>query len=123
MHLFNRYQATSFIATVVDFGVLIACVELLKIWYVTATAIGALCGGVVSFLLNYYWVFIHHQLPLRKKIYRHIFIIICSLLLNTGLVFLLTNFGHIEYIFSKIISATLICIFFNFQMHKHYVFK
>ena len=121
--ILGRHQLSSLIATGIDFSVLILCVEALKIWYVPATALGALVGGISNFFLNYYWVFFNRVSPVTVKMQRYFLILICSLLLNTLLVFLLTNFGKIEYVCSKVISAIIIGVCFNFQLHRYYVFK
>ncbi len=118
-----RHQICAFIATLLDVSVLIICVELFKFSYVPSVAIGALCGGISNFLLNHRWVFMGRRVSIRAKVYRYFIIMIYSLLLNTLLVYLLTEFMHSHYIVSRVISAVLVSIGFNFQLHRLYVFK
>lgn len=118
-----RHQICAFIATLLDFSVLIICVELFKFSYIPSVAIGALWGGVSNFLLNHSWVFLGRRVSIRTKAYRYFIIMIYSLLLNTLLVYLLTEFMYSHYMVSRLISAVLVSIGFNFPIHKLYVFK
>ena len=45
----RRSQIASLTATVADFTTLIFLVEIGRVWYVAATAIGAFLGAVVNF--------------------------------------------------------------------------
>jgi putative flippase GtrA len=118
-----RHQICAFIATLFDFSVLVICVETFNFSYIPSVAIGALCGGFSNFLHNHRWVFLGRTVSIQAKVYRYFTIMIYSLLLNTLLVYLLTEFLYTHYIVSKVISAVLISIGFNFQLHRLYVFK
>lgn len=52
---FLKAQASSLLATAVDFGVTVLLANLFGIYYVYATFIGALSGGCVNCAVNYKW--------------------------------------------------------------------
>lgn len=122
-HSFSRSQISSLAATIVDMGSLVLFVELLGVWYVAATALGAFLGAITNFLLGRYWSFgaaEHHWGP---QAIRYAVVSFLSLLLNTFGVFALTEGLHLKYIVSKATVAFLIGILFNFPMHRHFVFR
>jgi len=89
---FIKSQATSIIATAVDFAVLIFCTEILHIYYVVSTAIGSVIGAIVSFFLGRNWAFRRSDGKLSYQALRYLFVSITSLFLNIHGVFLLTEY-------------------------------
>jgi len=120
---FLRYQVAAIIATVVDFLVLILLTEIFNVWYVESTAIGALCGAITNFIICRYWAFANSSNNLTNQVIKYILVSAGSLLLNTLFVYLLTDFAHINYTISKIITAIVVAIFYNFTLQKYFVFK
>jgi len=120
---FTRAQASSVIATLADFTTLVALVEMLGLWYVTATAIGALVGAVVNFMLGRHWSFVALQGRIEHQIFKYSIISGLSLLLNTLGVYVFTDLVGLKYTLSKLIVAGLVGIFFNFPLHRSFVFR
>lgn len=120
---FTRSQFASLAATLADFGTLVCLVEFAHVWYVAATAMGALVGGVTNFLMGRHWSFtaadghVHHQAG------RYALVSGMSLILNSTGVFFLTDHFGLKYALSKAITAVLVGILFNFPMHRAYVFR
>jgi len=120
---FTKSQISAFVATAVDFILLIILVELFNIWYVFATALGALAGAIGNFLLGRHWCFDASDGAWRKQAMRYSFVAIASLFLNTYGVFLLTDGLEIQYVLSKILIALSVGVIFNYPMHRFYVFE
>jgi putative flippase GtrA len=120
---FGRAQVASFAATIVDFGSLVFLVEVAHVWYVAATAIGAALGAVTNFVINRHWSFEAADRGVHGQAFRYALVSTGSLLLNSGGVYLLTDFGHLPYPVSKAIIAFIVGIAYNFPMHRGYVFK
>lgn len=120
---FSRSQIASLLATAADFGLLFSLVEFFHVWYVAATALGALLGAVTNFLLNRHWSFRATHGQWHGQAYRYALISGTSLVLNSGGVYLLTDHLKIHYSISVIIVSILVGFFFNFPLHRHYVFK
>jgi putative flippase GtrA len=123
MESFFKSQASSFVATMVDFAVLITLTELISVYYVYSTAIGAACGAVVSFFLGRNWAFRKKDGKLTHQASRYILTSVASLLLNTYGVFLLTETLGLQYIVSKLIISFLVGVLFNFFMFRYFVYR
>ena len=119
----KRSQIASLAATVVDFGSLIFLVEVAHLWYVAATATSALFGAVVNFVLGRYWTFGAGHLPVHGQAVRYAAVAGASLILNSAGVYLLTDRFGIHYAVSRVITALVVGIIFNFPLHRHFVFR
>jgi putative flippase GtrA len=119
----GRAQIASLAASAIDFGTLILLVEKGHVWYVTATATGALVGAMSNFLLGRYWCFQATHRRLEHQALRYAVISGTSLLMNTGAVYLLTDGLGVQYLASRIVAGAIVGMFFNFPMHRYFVFR
>jgi|SRR3989344_944878 len=122
LKLLAKSQASSLLATLVDYGALIILVEFFEVYYVVAVAIGAALGAVTNFTANRIWTF-HSHGQLNSEIYRYALVSMGSLVWNTFLVWLLTEEASIAYYFSKIIVSIAIGLVWNYPLHRYWVFK
>jgi len=120
---FLRYNVIAILATATDFSIFIILSRKLAMWYVAATFISAVCGGVVSFVLNRNWAFMGKDGKLSKQAVRYFLVWNGSIFLNTMGLFLLVETTHINEIISKIIVAIIVGVGFNFLMYKYFIFK
>jgi len=118
----GRSQIASLIATGVDFGSLIVLVEVGHLWYVAATAVGAALGALVNFLLGRHWSFTAGDQAVHGQALRYAAVAALSLILNSLAVYLLTAYGNIHYVISRVIAAIAIGLLFNFPLHRRFVF-
>ena len=116
-------ESTSFTATVVDFTVTILVKELLGKWYLLASVLGTVAGGIVNFLMNRSWVFKAGEKKIYYQAVKYLLVWTGNLLLVTGGVFLLTHYGEVEYKISKIITSLFVGFFYNYILQKRFVFK
>ena len=116
-----RSQGSALVATVVDFFVLITLVEVFSMYYVSAVACGAFLGGLSNFLINRYWTFSSTS-TMSKECIRYFFVSLASLLWNVFFVWVITEYLLVSYLFSKIVVAVLIGLFWNYPLHKYWVF-
>jgi len=120
---FIRSQMTSLIATAFDYLVFFTCVELMEVYYVTAAAISAAVGAIISFYLGRTWAFRRRDGSLSAQAVKYLLTSGVSLFLNTAGIYLLTDYANIPYGFSKVIISILIGIFFNFLMYRYFVYR
>lgn len=120
---FWRSQATSLIASATDFGVYGFLLALIGINYAVASAIGNLCGAIVSFNLGRNWAFESKDGKITKQAIKYAIASICSAGLNTVVIVWLTKTLTIDPTVSKVISAILIGLTFNFLMFRYFVYK
>ena len=118
----RRSQIASLTATVVDFACLIFLVEVAHVWYVVATAIAAFLGAFVNFMLGRHWSFTADDEAFQGQAIRYAAVSALSLVLNSLGVYLLTEYLGIHYTMSKAMTAVSVGIFFNFPLHRRFVF-
>ena len=122
MASFSRSQVSAAIATLADFVLLLALVELFHIWYVAATALGAGFGAAVNFLLNRYWSFQAHHRHWRAQALKYALVSGGSLTLNTLGVYAATDGLHLHYAVSVFAVSMAVAVAYNFPLHRYYVF-
>jgi putative flippase GtrA len=120
---FKRSQVASLAATVVDFGSLVFLVEVVHVWYVAATAIGAALGAVTNFLLGRHWSFQARHGRVEGQALRYAVVSAGSLCLNSLGVYVFTDGLGLKYMVSKLITAFTVGILFNFPLHRGFVFR
>ena len=113
---------SSQMASLVDFTVSLV-LERIGLWYLYASFLGAVSGGVVNCTLNYRWVF--HTKGRKKKYVavRYFIVWAVSIALNTYGTYIVTETTGIDFIISKAIVAIIVAIFWNYQMQRMFVFK
>ncbi|WP_210465825.1 MULTISPECIES: GtrA family protein [Rufibacter] len=123
MLTFLKSQAASLIASGTDFLVTIIAVELLGLWYVGATVLGTMAGGITHFTISRTWVFhaTHKNLPTQAT--KYFIVWNGSLILNASGVFAFTHYLGLNYIFSKVFVSLLVGFSYNYIQQKRYVFK
>ncbi|MCO6500625.1 MAG: GtrA family protein [Vicingus serpentipes] len=120
---FLKYQTAAIIATGVDFGLFFLLKYSLGFWYVAATFVGALGGAFTNFTICRYWAFAGANNKLVNQITKYIMVAGGSLILNTSLVYLFTELFKIPSDYSRIGTAIIVAICYNFILQKYYVFK
>ncbi len=123
MATFIKAQAASLTATAVDFTVTVVLKELLGCWYLLASVLGTFSGGIVNFLMNRSWVFRAKDKKIHFQAMKYIMVWMGNLLLVSGGVFFLTNYGGISYLISKIAVSGIVGMFYNYVLQKRFVFK
>lgn len=123
-HSFSRSQIASAIATFVDYVVLFGLTELVHVWYVASVAIGAAVSALVNFMINRHWSFESASLgKMHQQAWRYAWVSAVSLLLNSGGVYVVTESLDIHYAFSVIVVSAIVGWFFNYPLHRYYVFR
>ena len=120
---FVKAALTGLVATAVDFAVSAALARGLGVYYVHATWIGAVTGGVLNCIMNYRWVF--HAEGCNKALVavKYLLVWVGSILLNTGGTWLLTELVFEDFLVNKFITAILVAVFWNFQLQRNFVYK
>jgi putative flippase GtrA len=116
-------QISALVATAFDFGTLFFFYKALGLWYVAATAIGAAVGAIVNYLLNRFWSFEATHAHWRGQAGKYVLVSAMSLLLNTGGVYLFKEFMGFQVGTAKVITSLGVALFFNFPLHRGFVFR
>jgi putative flippase GtrA len=120
---FAKAQIASFIASSVDYFVTIFLVELLGFWYLAGSATGTIVGGITNFSIGRQWVFKGGVKERNIQLFRYAVVWTGYLILTTFGIYLLTHFGHINYLFAKVFVSLFLAIAYNFPLQKRFVFR
>ncbi|MCX2496293.1 GtrA family protein [Pedobacter sp. PF22-3] len=123
MLTYLKAQASSLIASATDFGVTIIAVNLFGLWYLAASIIGTISGGVVNFYVNRKWVFESKSKDVKGQVFRYMLVWAGNLILVTAGVFTLTHFFSLNYVLAKVLSSVLTGISYNYIMQKQFIFS
>lgn len=123
MVTFIKAQAASLPATIVDFAVTIILVEVFHCWYLAASVIGTISGGVANFVLGRRWVFKATEKGIPIQAIKYLLVWMGNLVLVSGGVYVVTNYGRINYVLSKMLVSVVIGSTYNYLMQKRFVFK
>lgn len=118
-----RHQAGALLSTLVDFSVMMAAVSLGGIAPAAGTALGAACGGLVSFMLGRRWIFRSAEGRPAAQGARYALVSLTSLLLNSGGEHLLASVAHLQYVASRIVVSVAVSVLWNFPMQRSFVFR
>lgn len=133
---FLRSAVSSQCASWVDLGVGFAFFAWLKFSPAWATAIGALCGGIVNCIINYKFTFHADNVDWRAVAIKYSIIWFASALLNTfgttGVYYLIKSWDWLETIgfrkdgyfaAARLFVSLMVSWFWNFPMQKYFVYS
>jgi len=120
---FLKAQASSIIATGVDFLVVILLSEFSGGWSVGTNMTGTLAGGMTNFLLNRQWVFGKENGTFGWQAFKYLVVWTGNLLLNAAGVWLLVHYTDWSYIVVKMMISVLLGVGYSYVMQKRFVFK
>jgi putative flippase GtrA len=119
----GRHQLGSVIASAVDFGTMISCVEQLRLSPVAATAIGATLGGVTNFCLGRVWIFRVQSGRPEVQAVRYALVAGASAGWNALGEHVVHNLAHVQYVVARAIVAIAVSLLWNFPMQRRFVFR
>lgn len=122
MVTFFKAQTASLSASIIDFLITILCVQTFGLWYVSASILGTLTGGIVNFSMGRTWVFNSRSSAVRSQVSKYTIVWISHLLFITLGIYLFTHFADLNYILSKLIMTSVFGIPYNFFLQKKFVF-
>ena len=134
LFMFLRAQLSAQFATLADFILTYVCFQWLGIYYVMATSIGAITGGIVNCVINYKWAFATKDCQFKWVFFKYVLVWIGSFVLNVGGVYLLVEIlQHHTYlwekasgfylIIAKVIVSVIVSVGWNYVLHRYFVFQ
>lgn len=135
--IFVKAQLSAQLSSVVDFLITILLVKAFAVFYLYATFIGSVAGGVLNCAINYRWVFRAKDVKKSHVAFKYLFVWGGSIVLNTWGTFALTEWlvgmkwmGTLPeyyinnvFILSKIIVAVSVAFFWNYHLQRVFVYR
>jgi putative flippase GtrA len=117
-----KYALVGGAAFALDFSLLYLLTEYVHLYYVVSATAAFVAGLLFNYVLSVYWVFTDRALANKYAEFLVFSLIgVIGLLLNDGLIWSLTELGHIHYLASKAIAAMII-FFWNFFARRQVLF-
>jgi len=108
--------------TALDFGTLVALVELFGVDYRVATFVGTVVGATSNFLINRSWSFRVDDQATHWQIVRFLPVQAGSSALQTGGVWALTELTPLRYWTTKLVVSVAVYLCWNYPMNRWFVF-
>lgn len=121
--VFLRAQFSAFVGGVSDYIIMIACVEFLGMHYIPAIAVGAVFGAVINYAISRSWAFKAEEEKISSQFIKYAVVSLGSLFLKTIGTFTLTEYIHIDYRISKLLTDGIVAFGFNYTLQRYWVFK
>ncbi len=135
--MFMRAQISSQIASAADFLVTLSFAKFFHLYYVHATSIGSISGGILNCLINYKWTFRSRGGKKHRIFLKYSVVWVGSVLLNTWGTYAMTEailrnawvkdlLGHYTdnlFLLAKIVVSLLVGFIWNYQMQRIFVYR
>lgn len=130
--LFLKAQASSLVASAVDFAVFNLCDYFLKIYplvpsnsrVVVSNMVGNISGGIVNFFTNRNLVFAGATKEAsRKQGMKYACVWLGNLLLNAGGIYFMVEVLGFNKNLSKVVVSLILGLTYNYLLQKNFVFK
>lgn len=123
MLTFIKAQASSLIATFLDFSTTIVLVNFFFQDPFISSVVGTTCGGIANFMINRYWVFEAAENKMGAQAFRYFLVWIGNLGLNAAGMYLILYLTEWNYVVSKALVALVVGFGYNYVFQKKLVFK
>ena len=120
---FLKAQLSAFVGGLTDFGIYSFCFKVLSFSAPLSNAISGSLGAVVNFVINRYWSFDSKDQPLGSQLWKFVLVVIGSILLKSGGIYLLVDKWGFHFMLGKVIIELIVSLGFNFVLQKYWVFK
>ncbi len=117
-----RFVISGGSATLVNLGSLFSLTHFFHIWYLFSAMVSFLISFSVSFFLQKFWTWRDvSRDTMHKQAGVFFLVMICGLLINTTLLYVLVEFLHFHYLMAQLLIGILIA-FFNYTMYQKFIF-
>lgn len=106
-----RFFISGGICAVVGFTILYSLTEYAGLWYLLSSIISFILTDILGFVIRKFWVFENNDIDIKKakfQILLYVLLSITYLITNTGLLYILVEYLHIQYIYSQMILIVIL---------------
>jgi putative flippase GtrA len=123
MLTFIKAQASSLIATFIDFSTTIVLVNFFLQEPFISSIVGTTCGGIANFMINRYWVFEASENKMSGQAFKYFLVWVGNLGLNAAGMYLILHGTEWNYVVSKAAVALVVGFGYNYVFQKKLVFR
>lgn len=117
-----RFGVSGLLAAASLFATLYVLTDLLKLWYVASAAVAWILSMAVSFALQRGWTFRSRGRDgARTQLVAFIALGLFNAAANAGLMYLLVDRAHLNYLAAQLLLAVLIAVW-NFVIMRYAIF-
>jgi putative flippase GtrA len=122
--LLGRHQIAAVVATLVDFSMMVALVELMHAPPPFATLVSATAGGVTNFAMGRAWAFrARHRGSLASQAIRYALVCAGGALLNASVLGALLELTAPPYVVARAVVSIFVSVVYTYPMHTRFVFR
>jgi putative flippase GtrA len=118
-----RHHVASIVATAVDYGVMVSCVELLRLSPVAGTALGATAGALTNFTLGRLYTYGVGSGPVAGYAWRYAIVSGASLAWNAGGEALFHDVLGMQYLLARVLTSIVVSNAWNYPLQRYFVFS
>ncbi len=118
-----RHHLVAILATIVDYAVMVACVEALGLRPVPATLVGAMAGAVTSFTAGRLFIYRATETGVAGQTWRYALVSAASLALNAGGEHLFSDILGLQYLVARVITSVIVSNAWNYPLQRFFVFS
>lgn len=119
---FSRSLICGGLSTLVDVGIMLILTELAGLHYVVSVVCGFTAGMLTNYYLNVRVVYAHQTVDCHFTALRTFALIsVGTIILGTGMIYLMTEALHVPYLWSKLITTGVIFLV-NFALRRAFIF-
>lgn len=124
LRLLGRHQLAAAFATLVDFAMMVALVEIVGILPPTATLISATVGGIANFAVGRLWAFrARHRGSMTSQGARYALVCAGGAFVNASLLGALLALSAWPYIAARAVVSVFVSVVYTYPMHTRFVFR
>lgn len=122
MKKFLKFNASSLIATAIDYSVFFVLFRGLDIWYILAAFIGVVVGGITNFAINRHFVF-QDKRASGKQALKYFVVWLLNLTLNLSGIYFLKEVIELDPTWAKVVVSLVVGSLLSFVAQKKFVFN
>jgi putative flippase GtrA len=119
---FVKFCVVGFSGMVIDFGLTYLMKEKFRMNRYVSNSIGFLSAASSNYILNRIWSFQSHNPAIGEQYLLFMTISLIGLLINNGVIFLLTKIFRLNFYLSKVFATGVVTLW-NFVMNLLFTFR
>ena len=118
-----KFLIVGILVVIFNLSLLYLFTEILRIWYLVSSVVSYILAVALNFTLQKFWVFENEETGvLANQLIWYSLVSTGYLLANTGLMYLLVDRFHIQYLLSQAgITFVLSCL--NYFINRNFIFS